>query len=132
MKTQALIKLCLNAFPELQAIYLFGSYDTENEWTNSDVDIALLLPYQLTNNLYLTKLHQQLEQLYQKPVDLINLRQVTTVFKKEIIMAERRVYCADQYKTDEFEMLTLSFYQKLNEERQEILQEFFLTKIAYE
>ncbi len=29
-------------------------------------------------------------------------------------------------------MLKLSFYQKLNEERQEILQEFFLTKIAYE
>jgi predicted nucleotidyltransferase len=132
MKTKALIKLCLKVFPELQAIYLFGSYDTENEWPNSDVDIALLLPYQLTNNLYLTELHQQLEQLYQKPVDLINLRQVTTVFKKEIIMAERRAYCADQYKTDEFEMLTLSFYQKLNEERQEILQEFFLTKIAYE
>ncbi len=132
MKTKALIKLCLNVFPSLQAIYLFGSYDTENEWPNSDVDIALLLPVQLTNNLYLTELHQQLEQLYKKPIDLINLRQVTTVFQKEIIMAERRVYCADQYKTDEFEMLTLSFYQKLNEERQEILQEFFLTQIAYE
>jgi predicted nucleotidyltransferase len=129
MKTQALIRLCLNDFPELQAIYLFGSYGTNNEWHSSDVDIALLLPYHLTKHLYLTELHQQ---LYQKSVDLINLRQVTTVFKKEIIMANRRIYCANQYKTDEFEMLTLSFYQKLNEERQEILQEFFLTKIAYE
>jgi predicted nucleotidyltransferase len=130
--TKDLIQLCLNAFPELQAIYLFGSYHTENEWPNSDVDIALLLPYQLTHNLYMTELHQQLEKRYQKNVDLINLRQVSTVFKKEIIMAERRIYCAEQYKTDEFEMLTLSFYQKLNEERQQILQEFFLTKKAYE
>ncbi len=127
-----IIKLCLNFFPKLQAIYLFGSYATENEWPNSDVDIALLLPYDCTETLYMTALHQQLENLYQKDVDLINLRQVSTVFRKEIIMAERRIYCADQYKTDEFEMLTLSFYQKLNEERREILQEFLRTKVAYE
>ena len=126
--TQDLIKLCLNAFPELQAIYLFGSYNTENEWPNSDVDIALLLPHQFTNNLYMTELHFQLEELYQKAVDLVNLRQVSTVFKKEIIMADRRIYCAQPYQTDEFEMLTLSFYQKLNEERQEILKEFFFIK----
>lgn len=127
-----LIKLCLNYLPKLQAIYMFGSYNTENEWPNSDVDIALLLPYDFTENLYLTDLHQQLEQLYKKDVDLVNLRQVSTVFKKEIIMAERMIYCADKYKTDEFEMLTLSFYQKLNEERREILQEFLRTKVAYE
>lgn len=129
---QDLIKLCLNIFPELQAIYLFGSYDTEDEWPDSDVDIALLLPHQLTLNLYMTELHQQLENLYHKDVDLVNLRQVSTVFKKEIILAARRVYCADQYKTDEFEMLALSFYLKLNEERGAILQEFLLTKRAYE
>jgi hypothetical protein len=31
---------------------------------------------------------------------------------------------------DEFEMLTLSFYQKLNEERKAILADFFRTKKA--
>jgi PHD/YefM family antitoxin component YafN of YafNO toxin-antitoxin module len=38
-------------------------------------------------------------------------------------MADRRIYCADAYAADEFEMLTLSYYQKLNEERREILAE---------
>jgi len=54
---------------------------------------------------------------------LINLRQVSTVFQKEIIMAERRIICADTYAAEEFEMLVLSRYQKLNEERAELLAE---------
>ncbi|MCZ7670644.1 MAG: hypothetical protein M5U34_27580 [Chloroflexi bacterium] len=46
-------------------------------------------------------------------------------------MAERRIFCADEYAADEFEMLTLSYYQKLNEERREILAEFARTGRAY-
>lgn len=38
-------------------------------------------------------------------------------------MADRRVYTGDEYAADEFEMLTLSFYQKLNQERAEVLVE---------
>ena len=56
-------------------------------------------------------------------MDLIDLRQVPTVFRKEIIAADRRIYCGNQYAADEFEMLTLSFYQKLNQERREVLAE---------
>lgn len=113
-------------FPDVQAIYLFGSYDTDDEWPTSDVDIALLLPpaaAKQTDFWALNDLRSALERLLGKEVDLINLRQVSTVFQKEIIMAERRIFTADQYAADEFEMLTLSFYQKLNEERVEILAE---------
>ena len=52
---------------------------------------------------------------------MINLRLASTVFQKEIIAADRRIYCADEYAADEFEMLTFSYYQKLNEERAGIL-----------
>jgi len=38
-------------------------------------------------------------------------------------MADRRIYTANAYAADEFEMLALSFYQKLNEERAEVLAE---------
>ena len=37
----------------------------------------------------------------------------------------------DQYAVDEFEMLTLSFYQKLNEERKELLDDFWKTGKVY-
>ncbi len=64
-------------------------------------------------------------------VDLINLRQVSTVLQKEIIAEDRRIYCADSYAADEFEMFTISYYQKLNDERADVLESFFKSKRAY-
>ncbi|MEA3396520.1 MAG: nucleotidyltransferase domain-containing protein, partial [Chloroflexota bacterium] len=65
--------------------------------------------------------------LLKKKVDLINLRRVPTVLQKEVIAADRRIYHADEYAADEFEMLTLSYYQKLNEERAEIIEDALAT-----
>lgn len=121
-----IIEAVLNHYPDIQAIYLFGSYDTEYQWPNSDVDIALLLPpkkVREAGSLALGPLWFELERRLGKTVDLIDLRQVPTVFRKEIIAADRRIYCGDEYAADEFEMLTLSFYQKLNQERREVLAE---------
>lgn len=131
---EKIIQTILTCYPTTEAIYLFGSYGTADEWPTSDVDIALLLPpakAKQVGHLALSDLHNRLAQLLGKEIDLINLRQVSTVFQKEIIMAERRIFCADRYAADEFEMLVLSFYQKLNEERQDILAEFARTGRAY-
>lgn len=124
--TATIIQTVLAHYPVTQAIYLFGTYGTPDEWPNSDVDIALLLPPEeakRAGHMALGNAHVALERLLGKDVDLINLRQVSTVFQKEIIMAERRIYCADAYAADEFEMLVLSYYQKLNEERADVLAE---------
>jgi predicted nucleotidyltransferase len=135
MKTNEIIRTIVDAYPATQAIYLFGSYGTEYENQTSDVDIALLLPHDMAKqvgSLALSKLRVDLEGLVRRDVDLINLRLVSTVFQKEIIAAERRVYCADEAAAAEFEMLVLSFYQKLNEERREILEAFFESGRAYD
>lgn len=42
--TEQLVKLILDAWSETQAIYLFGSWGTEYERPESDLDIAILLP----------------------------------------------------------------------------------------
>jgi len=121
-----LANVVLEHYPATQAVYLFGSYGTPQQWPNSDVDIALLLPPDEARrlaSLSMTELQSSLERLLGKPVDLINLRQVSTVFQKEIILAERRLFCANRYAADEFEMLVLSRYQKLNEERAELMAE---------
>jgi Nucleotidyltransferase domain. len=127
-------QVILAHYPHTQAIYLFGSYGTEQAWPNSDVDIALLLPAtqaKAIGNLALSDLHLALADLLGKRVDLINLRQVSTVFQMQIITAGRQIFCANAYAAAEFEMLTFSFYQKLNEERREILAEFARTGRAY-
>ena len=113
-------------YPEVQAIYFFGTYGTDDQWTDSDVDIALLLKHQqakTVGTLVMSDLRFELERLLEKDVDLINLRRVPTVLQKEIVAADRRIHTADEYAADEFEMLTISYYQKLNEERAEILKE---------
>ena len=129
-----IIKTTLAHYPTVQAIYLFGSYGTENEWPNSDIDVALLLPHaeaKQIGTLQLSNLQITLTLHLKKDIDLVNIRQVSTVFQKEIITAERRIFCADQYAADEFEMLVLSFYQRLNVARKEILDAFWETKRAY-
>jgi hypothetical protein len=66
-----------------------------------------------------------------RTVDLVNIRLVSTVFQKEIIANGNRLYCADEDEADLFEMLVLSLYGKLNEERSEILADFARTERAY-
>ena len=116
----------LQHYPIAQAVYLFGTYGTADERPDSDVDIAVLLSpdeAKREEHMAMSDAYLALERLLGKDVDLINLRQVSTVFQKEIIMADRRIYCANSYAADEFEMLVLSLYQKLNEERAEVLAE---------
>ncbi|MCK5241460.1 nucleotidyltransferase domain-containing protein [bacterium] len=123
--TEKIIQIILKHYPDVQAIYFFGSYGTENEWPDSDVDIALLFTPQKAEkagSLTRSDLYFELDRSLKKQVDLVNLRAVNTVFQKEIIMADRRIYCQDERAADEFEMLTISKYQKLNEERKEIIE----------
>lgn len=128
-----IIHTVLAYYPVTQAIYLFGSYGAGNAWPDSDADIALLFtPEQAKaeHNLLLSRCRFDLEGALHKEVDLLNARQVSTVFQKEIIGGVR-IYCADPYAADEFEMLVISYYQKLNQERQEILDAFYKTGRAY-
>ena len=95
-----IVRIILDHYPAAQAVYLFGSFGTDDEWRDSDVDIALLLSPEeakQAGHLTLRSVHLALEQLLSKDVDLINLRRVSTVFQKEIVMADRRIFCADPY-----------------------------------
>jgi uncharacterized protein len=128
-----IIARVLEHYPHVQGIYLFGSFGTSGEWLDSDVDIALLLsPDEALKArlLIISDLQQVLANTLGRTVDLLNARLVSTVFQKEIIFGEL-IYCGDRYAVDEFEMLTLSYYQKLNEERAEILAAFQKTGRAY-
>ena len=132
---QQIVEEVLAAYPTAQAVYLFGSFGTGDEWPNSDVDVAVLLPpdeAKRAGSLALSSLRVALERALRRDVDLINVRSVPTVFQKEIVTTGRRIACADNYAAEEFEMLTLSLYQKLNEERKEILEQFFETGKAYD
>ncbi len=131
--TQIIIKIVCEHYPAVQGIYLFGTHGTEAQWPDSDIDIALLLPPEQAKqegSLILSRCRFDLEDALHKEVDLLNARDVSTVFQKEIIGGSL-IHCADRYAVDEFEMLVVSYYQKLNEERREILEAFLKTGRAY-
>ncbi len=134
-KIEFIIKTVLHYYPTVQGIYLFGSYLTEDEWKDSDVDIALLLPHELAKRegaLAVSECRHALEDELEKPVDLLNARLVSTVMQMQIVTTGRLLYTGDEYTVQEFEMLTFSYYQKLNEERREILEAFQATGRAYD
>jgi len=129
-----IVRIALSHYPEVQGIYLFGSYGTEAEWPDSDVDIALLLPHEQAKreeHLILSQCRIDLESALGKEVDLLNARRISTVFQKEIIGSGTLIYCSDRDVVAEFEMLVISCYQKLNEERRDILESFYRTGRAY-
>lgn len=72
-----------------------------------------------------------LEQLLEREVDLINFRLANTVFQNEILDFGRLIIINDAEAVRGFEMRVLSSYQKLSEERKEILAAFYHSKRAY-
>ncbi len=124
------------AFPNTQAIYLFGTWGTEYQRRDSDLDIAVLLPPATASAVDCSEWLRLLVEVAQAAkveyADLINLRTAPVILRKEIIAANRRIDCADEYAADEFEMLTLSYYQKLNEERRGIVESGLSTGRFYD
>ncbi len=114
---------CLRvAFPEVLAIYRFGSWSTGLEWPGSDIDLAVLTPHPVPG-ARCWEIAQQLAALAGRDVDLVDLRAASTVMSAQIVSQGERVYCADGRRCDEYEDYVYSAYARLNEERREILRD---------
>lgn len=127
-------RLIRAAYPNVQGIYLYGSAAAGMLGPDSDVDIAVLLPHEeakAAGCLALSETRFALEEHLGRPVDLVNARQASIVLQKEIISTGACVFTAAQSLVDEYEMIVLSLYGKLNDERREILAEFRRTWRAY-
>ncbi|HEX6922363.1 MAG TPA: nucleotidyltransferase domain-containing protein [Bacillales bacterium] len=103
-------------------IYLFGSFATGNLRPNSDLDLAFLSVH-LYDDYEIFILAQELADLANRDIDLIQLKKASTVFRSQIVGTGKVIYCRDENKKDEFEMLTYKQYMKLNEERKIILDQ---------
>ena len=120
-----IIRIVLEHYPMVQAIYVYGSFAEESAAIRpeSDIDLALLLPFTEQHQLMFTQLHDELIRQTGREVDLVNLRHADTILQKEVIAAEKCIYCKDRNKVIEFEMLVLSFYQELNQQRAAIVEQ---------
>ncbi|MDU8607788.1 type VII toxin-antitoxin system MntA family adenylyltransferase antitoxin [Pseudomonas syringae group sp. 247E2] len=95
MNTHSLLTHLQSRLPDLLAVYLFGSQATGHANSESDLDLAVLVPGTL-DPLDLWRLAGEIADIVNLPVDLIDLRTASTVMKYQIITKGRRLWCKDE------------------------------------
>lgn len=71
------------------------------------------------NELFL--IAQEIADLLDRDIDLIDLKNSSTVFKAQVVGKGIAIYCTDDKRRMNFELRAFKEYALLNEERQEIL-----------
>ncbi|MBN4077488.1 nucleotidyltransferase domain-containing protein [Sulfobacillus acidophilus] len=121
----------LEALPNIDAIYLFGSYASSTSNSKSDLDLAIL-PKKKLDKVKLWNLAQEIAIKIDKDVDLIDLFEASTVFKFQIVHEGRIIYSTSDKVCNFFDNYVHSSYLKFNEERKEILDKIKKTGKIYE
>ena len=106
---------------DCEAIVLFGSYARNTQNEESDIDIAFKSKREI-NKKEVFYLKQELEDIAKQDIDLINLDDIGDVFRYEILINGKTLYCEEQLK---FELYKLDMYREfldLNESRKPIIE----------
>ena len=74
---------------------------------------------------------KQLADIIGIEVDLVNLREASTVFATQIYSTGEVIYCKNANLRMELHMRTYSMYARLNEERQPIIDKIIETGSVY-
>jgi len=111
--------------PEL--VYVFGSFAMGEATEDSDLDVAFLSRESFDPmDVFLTA--QRIASRLDCDVDLVQLKNSTTVFQKEVVEHGTVICKKSERIQDDFELLVFKKYIKLNEERAEILEAYGLMK----
>jgi predicted nucleotidyltransferase len=103
------------------AVYLFGSLSRGAGHADSDIDLAFL-PARPCDPVEVFEVANRLAERLGRQVDLVDLRRASTVMRKEVLRTGTLLHESDSARRMEFEMLALSDYARLNEEREPVLR----------
>ena len=103
------------------AIILFGSYARNSQNKDSDIDIAIIAQNTDKKDIFYAK--QNLEQIFMKDIDLVNLKDtnISDGFRYEILMNGIVLYCSDSYELEIYKLNMFREYLELNESRKDII-----------
>jgi uncharacterized protein len=118
-----ILKALTRHFPNAQGLWVFGSFATQEQTAASDLDLAILLPPEAAQSSTVQICRQELMEQLDMDVDLIDLRHTNTVFQNEIVSHGHVLHAWDTKAVQVFEMLSLSLWQKLNQERAGIMSD---------
>jgi uncharacterized protein len=119
---QSLGDLVSARVPGLIALYLFGSRARGDGGVDADFDLGLLAQGKL-DPVERWKLQEDLAALVHANVDLVDLRQASTVMRVQVLRDAVLMVDARPSERQAFEVVALSAYARLNDERREILND---------
>ena len=122
MNRDTILRIIRSRVADPIAIYLFGSAAADAVHESSDLDLAVLPREPLTPEAR-WDLQQELAVALSSDVDLVDLRSASTVMRFQVVTTGELIHDGDPRERAEFEMLALSMYARLNEERKEILEQ---------
>ena len=91
---------------DIASAYIFGSFDTENFNSQSDIDIAILSYKDISYNECL-KINSELEDIIGLPIDLNNIESLPEYIQVQVIMNNRQLFGKD-------DLLEQKYIDKLN------------------
>lgn len=118
---QEVVALLQSALPSLQAVYLFGSHAQGTAGRDSDVDLAILVGGRL-DPLQVWNLGQALASTLDCDVDLVDLRNASTIMQYQVITTGRCLWSAG-LPAEQFECMVLSEKTALDEARAGLMQD---------
>jgi len=122
-KKQQITQLILSKVTNVKLIFLFGSQINGSATYKSDIDIAILTNQKL-DPIKRWDIQNELANALNSDVDLIDLLMASTVMQNQIVMTGVCIYQVEQ-QLDKFTMKVMSMYQHLNDERRDIISQFY-------
>ncbi|MCR6545090.1 type VII toxin-antitoxin system MntA family adenylyltransferase antitoxin [Dehalobacterium formicoaceticum] len=111
-------------------IYIFGSAVKGVVHRDSDIDIAFLSNKNIDSyDVFI--IGQELADILNKRVDLVDLGKSSTVFQSQVVGKGKIVYCKDELRRMNYELLVLKKYARLNEERKDIIDKIIERGTVY-
>ncbi len=102
-------------------IYLFGSFAKGEGRNDSDIDLAIYTDNIIDSyKLFMAAGHLSFE--VKRDIQIIHLKDISTVFAAQIVGTKEVLYCEDEYLMANYDIKVFKEYAKLNEERKVILE----------
>lgn len=120
----------LATLPDAWAVYVYGSFARGEDWPGSDLDIAVLLPPE-QRIPDLLELMGAISKRVHRDVDVVDLRRVGDVLRREVLESGRSLFESDPEKVLAWEASAMSRYAHYREEVRDILDDFRRTGIGY-
>ncbi|HEU4616887.1 MAG TPA: nucleotidyltransferase domain-containing protein [Gammaproteobacteria bacterium] len=120
----------LAALPNAWAIYVYGSFATGDEWPQSDLDLAVLLPPE-EDIPDVLELIAQVSARVAREVDIVDLRRAGDVLRREVLDRGRMIYTAEPDNVLAWEASAMTRYAHYREAIRDILEDFHRTGVGY-